>query len=252
SGTAPRLAPGARPQALLASLFDQLSATLGVEVHFSFGVNGDGLHLDSWAGVTDAQAQAHEARVRLNVAERVAAERRRLIVEDVTQHPAYPSMHELGVNCFVCYPLLPQGRLLGTVLLAPRRRVRFDVDELAVMPVFCDQAAVAMERARLLAELELRADALAESDRRKDEFLAMLGHELRNPLAPMVTALQLMRMRPDSDPTVLKAYRAMDRQLRHIVRLVDDLLDVSRINSGKIELRKENVDLAGVIDHAIA
>jgi len=101
------------------------------------------------------------------------------------------------------------------------------------MQVFCDQVAVAMERARLLQELETRNHELAEADKRKDEFLAMLGHELRNPLAPMVTALQLMRLRGDEDPTIVKAHNAMDRQLRHIVRLVDDLLDVSRINSAR-------------------
>jgi CheY-like chemotaxis protein len=121
-----------------------------------------------------------------------------------------------------------------------------------------------VDRERLVRELEKRAEELAESDRRKDEFLAMLGHELRNPLAPMLTALQIMKMHApaDDDPgrdakrspvedKLGKAQRAMERQLRHIVRLVDDLLDVSRINRGKIELRKDRVALSQVVDHAL-
>jgi signal transduction histidine kinase len=95
-----------------------------------------------------------------------------------------------------------------------------------------------------------RARREAEAaNRTKDEFLAMLGHELRNPLAPMLTALQLMRLRGDE---VLERERTViERQTRHLVRLVDDLLDVSRIARGKIELRLERLDIADVVAKAI-
>ena len=93
-----------------------------------------------------------------------------------------------------------------------------------------------------------RRDAEA-ANRTKDEFLAMLGHELRNPLAPMLTALQLMRLRGG---TALERERVViERQTRHLVRLVDDLLDVSRIARGKIDLRLETVDLADIVAKAI-
>jgi PAS domain S-box-containing protein len=94
------------------------------------------------------------------------------------------------------------------------------------------------------------AEALARvADRRKDEFLAMLGHELRNPLAPIMTALDLMKIRGE---TAAERERAMiERQTRHLVRLVDDLLDISRITRGKIELRRSRTDLAGVIASAV-
>jgi signal transduction histidine kinase len=96
----------------------------------------------------------------------------------------------------------------------------------------------------------VRARREAESaSRAKDEFLAMLGHELRNPLAPMLTALQLMRLRGDS---ALERERVViERQTRHLVRLVDDLLDVSRIARGKIDLRLEPLDLADIVAKAI-
>jgi signal transduction histidine kinase len=90
--------------------------------------------------------------------------------------------------------------------------------------------------------------ALAESSRIKDEFLAMLGHELRNPLAPIVTALKLMKLR---DTDTVHEQAVIQRQVDHLVRLVDDLLDVSRIASGKVELRKETVSLADVLNKAI-
>lgn len=99
-------------------------------------------------------------------------------------------------------------------------------------------------------ELGLQADQLLAADRRKDEFLATLAHELRNPLAPIRTGLDVLRA--TSEPRVATHTMAvMDRQLAHMVRLIDDLLDVSRITRGKLELKQENIALADVIDAAI-
>lgn len=92
--------------------------------------------------------------------------------------------------------------------------------------------------------------SLRESDKRKDEFIATLAHELRNPLAPIQNGLQLMKQ-PTGDGPALEAERAMaERQVRHLARLVDDLMDVSRINRGNIELRKEVAELATVVARA--
>ena len=94
-------------------------------------------------------------------------------------------------------------------------------------------------------------EALREADRRKDEFLATLAHELRNPLAPIRNALHLMR-EPAADGDGIEAERAMaERQVVHLARLVDDLMDVARISQGKIELRKQAVDLATVVSQAV-
>jgi signal transduction histidine kinase/ActR/RegA family two-component response regulator len=112
-------------------------------------------------------------------------------------------------------------------------------------------AASTTERRRLRTELEKRVVQLAENDRRKDAFLAMLAHELRNPLAPICNALHLLN-RPVLEPVRLEqARQVMERQVQQLVRLVDDLLDVSRINRGKIQFRKELVELAAVIGRAI-
>jgi PAS domain S-box-containing protein len=92
---------------------------------------------------------------------------------------------------------------------------------------------------------------LSEADRRKNEFLATLAHELRNPLAPIRTGLELLKHAGDHGEASDHARSMMDRQLRQMVRLVDDLMDLSRITSGKIELRKEHVSLSAVVNSAI-
>ncbi|MBL8798596.1 MAG: response regulator [Planctomycetia bacterium] len=107
------------------------------------------------------------------------------------------------------------------------------------------------ERKQLEESLRQQAEALQTSDRRKNEFLATLGHELRNPLAPLRNALEVLRLN-GADPAVARqAQDIMDRQLHQLTRLVDDLLDVSRIAQGKLTLRKERLDLRNVLAQAV-
>jgi two-component system CheB/CheR fusion protein len=92
---------------------------------------------------------------------------------------------------------------------------------------------------------------LLEADRHKNEFLAMLAHELRNPLAPIGNAIELLRKSDGNEKTMKQATDIMRRQMRQMIRLIDDLLDVSRITEGKIHLRKERLELASVVNHAV-
>ena len=94
-------------------------------------------------------------------------------------------------------------------------------------------------------------EALQDADRRKDEFLATLAHELRNPLAPISNALGLLRLAENDVATFRQVRDMVERQMKHLVRLVDDLLDVSRITRGKIELRRERLDLAAAVQSAV-
>jgi signal transduction histidine kinase len=107
------------------------------------------------------------------------------------------------------------------------------------------------ESERLAAELRARADALADSDRRKDEFLAMLAHELRNPLGAIANAAFVLDRSGPLSPPAERSVAVIQRQIRHLVRLVDDLLDVSRITRGKVELRRGPVDFRDVVRHAV-
>ena len=130
--------------------------------------------------------------------------------------------------------------LLAAVLSA-ETETQFARSDLAIAREAAERAAVltrALDRARLDAERATRV---------KDEFLAMLGHELRNPLAPIVTALEMLRVEDVSS----KVLGVLERQVAHMQRLVDDLLDVSRITSGKIELRKEHVEVAAIVQRAL-
>ena len=107
------------------------------------------------------------------------------------------------------------------------------------------------ERVKVQEELRRQANFLRDADRQKDEFLALLGHELRNPLAPLRNALHVL-LQPDLDATILRRVKEMmDKQVNHLTRLVDDLLDVARISQGKIELIKEPVDLAVTVNNSV-
>ena len=126
---------------------------------------------------------------------------------------------------------------------APLRGVDGAIDGILVMAFdVTDEVAARNEMGRLRASAEA-------ANRAKDEFLAMLGHELRNPLAPILTALQLMTLRGDSGS--LKERTVIDRQVRHLVRLVDDLLDVSRIARGKVDLRRQFVEIGHIVAMAV-
>ena len=107
---------------------------------------------------------------------------------------------------------------------------------------------------RKLAEQALResAERLREADRRKDEFLAMLAHELRNPLAPIRNSVEVLRRIGPADPRLLQVGEMIDRQVAHMARLVDDLLDVSRVSRGKILLRAERLDLVPLVAAVVA
>ena len=106
------------------------------------------------------------------------------------------------------------------------------------------------EHRRLMAQARV-AEALREVDRRKDEFLAMLSHELRNPLAPIATAVEIMRLREPSDESIVWARDVIARQTAQLTRLVDDLLDVSRITLGKITLNRSALDLRPIVAQAV-
>jgi signal transduction histidine kinase len=108
-------------------------------------------------------------------------------------------------------------------------------------------AARTRESERLAAELRARAEALADADRRKDEFLAMLAHELRNPLGAIANASYLIEQLGPPAPPMDRSVAIIRRQVQHLVRLVDDLLDVSRITRGKVELRRERQDLVEIV-----
>src|SRR5262249_5260730 len=122
-----------------------------------------------------------------------------------------------------------------------------------LLDAFARSAALLETRQRERDEQVARADAARSAaeaaDRAKDEFLAMLGHELRNPLAPALTAIQLMKIKGVA--TESRERDVLERQIQHMARLVDDLLDVSRLRRGAIELRRERFDVSEAVSRAV-
>jgi PAS domain S-box-containing protein len=125
------------------------------------------------------------------------------------------------------------------------------LDALGTPYAICGVSTDITEHKRLAEILRQRAEELGEEGRRKDEFLAMLAHELRNPLAPIRNAVQIIRLAGSQSPAVEQAGEMVERQVQYMTRLVDDLLDVSRVSRGKVQLRKEQVSLATIIVRAI-
>ena len=154
-------------------------------------------------------------------------------------------LRDLRPTSYMCVPLRARGRTLGAVSFATAESGRrYAEGDLAFAEELGRRAAIAVENARLTAELR-------QADRLKDEFLAMLSHELRNPLAPVRNALHIMRSPAANEEAVTRVRETAERQVRHMARLLDDLLDVSRISRGRIELRQEVVDLAALLARAV-
>ena len=150
--------------------------------------------------------------------------------------------------------ILGLGVTLGVILRRANRHRLADetVKENLQREIDAERARVAelqAAQAETMRALEASRVAAEASSRAKDEFLAMLGHELRNPLAPIQTALELMRLRPDLPNERERA--VIERQTRHMMRLVDDMLDIARITRGKLELRRERAEVAELIARSI-
>lgn len=148
-----------------------------------------------------------------------------------------------GERAAAICPLMAGDEIRGALaLLGPS--TQFDSTRIALMREFASRASIAMENARLYS-------AVQEADRRKNEFLAMLAHELRNPLAPIRNAVHILANAEELPPKLGWARDVIGRQADHMARLIDDLLDVSRIVQGKVAVKPEKLQLSGVIERAV-
>ncbi len=154
-------------------------------------------------------------------------------------------IRELGLKSYISVPLKSRNKVVGalTFVTAESGRV-YDADDVSAAKDLADRTVIAIENASLMA-------ALKDSDQRKDEFLAILAHELRNPLAPVRNAVKVLHAKGQDVPEVEWARDVIDRQIDQMTRLVDDLLDVSRITRGKVELRRQRIELRPVVNDAV-
>jgi signal transduction histidine kinase/ActR/RegA family two-component response regulator len=179
-----------------------------------------------------------------------------MVVADTQRSELVPeadrfAMVALQIVATLGVPLIKEGRLVGALCVTDSRTRQWSDREIDLLSEVGERIWAAVERAQVEALVRASEEQLREADRRKDEFIAMLAHELRNPLAPIRTGLELIRVAGNTPAAVERVRSTMDRQVSHMVRLIDDLLDVSRISSGKIQLHREPTPLSSLVNSAI-
>jgi PAS domain S-box-containing protein len=167
----------------------------------------------------------------------------RIIDEDRAAYEA------VGTRSVIWVPILKADRLVAVMAVQTVAPRTWRADEVELVQQVASRCWESIERARVEGERATLLEAAQAANRAKDEFLAMLGHELRNPLSPILTALQLMKLR--NGGALERERTVIERQVTHLARLVDDLLDVSRIARGKVELKLEVVELGEIIARAV-
>ncbi len=189
---------------------------------------------------------------------------RQAVIPDVTVDPrtnepaALRTYAAMQIGSLLIAPIIKAGRLVALLAMADTHPREWSTEDASLLAQVAERTFFAVESARAAALLSESRDELqrvnaelSAADRRKDEFLAVLAHELRNPLAPIRNATEYLRLKAPPDAELQNAREIIERQVNHLVRLVDDLLDVSRISSGKISLRKDRVSLASVVNNAV-
>lgn len=255
--TASDLLSSQQPVALIDGLFRKLSEQIRLDVYFNYLVHEDKqvLQLASYSGVTEELGKQVEwMKFGEGMCGTTAQERRSIALENVQQSTDLKTtfIRSVGITAYYSYPLIAQGRLLGTLAFGSRKRLSFTQNEIGMMQAVCDQIAIAMERAGLIASLQQQTEQLTEANRMKDEFLAILSHELRSPLNAILGWAQLLRSGRQLDQTkIAKALETIERNAKVQTQLIEDLLDISRMIRGKLSLNVRACDLVAIIDDAL-
>ena len=230
---------------LLSELLVRVRSILGVDTAAILLREGEELV----ARVAKGLEEEVEAGVRIPIgrgfAGLVASEKRPIFIEDVDHSQVLnPILREKGVRSLLGVPLLFEGGVIGVLHVGTRGRRQFDRQDAQLLQVVADRIALGIEYERLYREAE-------ETSRLKDEFLATISHELRTPLTPILVWVNQLRQRTFDPAHATRALDTIERSARMQARLVDDLLDVSRIIGGKLRLDLRPTELAWVIEAAI-
>jgi PAS domain S-box-containing protein len=255
-GTASDLLSSQQPLALIDSLFGKLAQQIGLDIYFNYVVedNSKVMRLASYRGFGEELAKQIEwLEFGQAVCGTVAQCGLPIYIENVQQStdPKTQLIRSLDVNAYYSYPLIAQGRLLGTLSFGSCTRSYFTENQRGMMQAVCDQIAIAIERSSLITSLQQQTEQLQETNRMKDEFLAILSHELRSPLNAILGWAQLLRGRKLSETQVAKALETIERNARSQTQMIEDLLDISRMIRGKLRLNVDNCNLISIIESTI-
>jgi len=173
------------------------------------------------------------------------------IAVDERTAPYADAYRQLGVCSFMAIPLLRDGQMVSALVVANLEARHWSEGEAALAKAVAERTWLAVEKLRLDAALRQSDEALREGDKRKDEFLATLAHELRNPLSLMRNVVNLIQIPGSSEDELRWGRDIMDRQVNYLTRLTDDLFDVSRITRQKLEMQTERVDIGAIVNAAV-
>ena len=232
---------------LVRGLFEKIREPLGVDafLNYMISTSADKLELASCSGIAEDKLDlVTEPPFDAPLSGSAIVERKPLHATSLQQSTVPSAMKSLGFRACSCHPLLAEYQLLGTLCFATRTKDAFREDELDFLRTVSHYATAAFERLRYIQQMR-------EDDRRKDEFLATLAHELRDPLAPLTNVLELLKHANGRDDVLQQARDTMERQLSHLVQLVDDLLDMSRITRNRLDLRRQRVELSSIMHQAL-
>jgi PAS domain S-box-containing protein len=246
-----------QPLTLMHNLFSKLSAPLSLDYAFNYIVEPKAdrpmLHLKHYEGLAAAAVSAIEwLEFGQDLCGLVAQERQQILLDraELACHPNGQLYRQLGATAYAGQPLIVRGRLLGTLCFASCCRTHFTSDEADLLQTVCDQMAIALERNNLLNSIQQQAEQLERANQIKDEFLAVVSHELRSPLNPILGWAKLLRQGNLNSERAATALEIIERNAQLQAQLISDLLDISRILRGKLSLDEMPVDLSSVITGA--
>jgi PAS domain S-box-containing protein len=244
------------PKEFISRIFRQLAHHLELEIYINYLLDKESqrLKLHSYSGLNEHLAQQIEWReIGETISGIVAQKKQSVVIKNVQQSSdeQVQMIRFLGVNAYACYPLLSNDELIGTLCFGSSNRPQFNPNELALMQVVCDLVATALERENLLNQLQRQTEELTQANRRKDEFLATLSHELRTPLNSLLGWSELLQTRILDEKIVARALETIQRSSKSLAQLIEDILDVSRIIQGKMQLNLSEIDLTSAVNVAI-
>jgi PAS domain S-box-containing protein len=194
----------------------------------------------------------HRPRLGETIVGRCAARRAAVEVPDLAAeagHPIIDALRSAGIQAILAVPLMQQERVVGVLIVRRKRAGSFAAETVALLQTFATQSALAIRNARLFHELEEKGRQLTAASQHKSQFLANMSHELRTPLNAIIGLTEMLREEAE-DPAHADFAEPLDRVQRagkHLLGLINDVLDLSKIEAGKIELHDESFDLAGMV-----
>jgi PAS domain S-box-containing protein len=254
--TANSLLSSQEPVALIDSVFQELAKQIDMDTYFNYVVKGSPqvMQLVSYRGFSEEVAKEIEIlEFGQAICGTVAQEQRIIVVDNVQEStdPKTELIRSLGIKAYYGYPLMAQGRLIATLSFGSRSISKFNDNQKAIIQAVCNQVAIGKERANLLTSLQEQTEQLREANRIKDEFLAVLSHELRSPLNAILGWSHLLRIRKFSEDQVTQGLETIERNAKMQNQLIDDLLDISCIIRGKLKFNPHTCNLVPIIYSAI-